>query len=266
MEAKLPHLIQKYVAPEAMHDMGICMAEAQKEMNTWHFYLMPVTDIHLYSNTKYELEPNGDIQYVYIFGSLAIFILLLACINFTNLSTAASSRRSREVGIRKVLGSLKAQLIFQFLMESVLLAVCALVFAFLFVYLFLPSFNHLSGKQIEFSFFLRYQVISIALIFVLLVGILAGIYPAFFLSSFETISVLKGASSKTPAKRSRLRSGLVVFQFMISTALIIATIVVYQQLHFMQNKNWVTIKNRYLFLHDTWIRQQPICIQTKTFE
>ncbi len=252
LEAKLPDLIQKYVAPEAMHDMGISLAEAKKEMNTWHFYLMPVTDIHLYSNTKYELEPNGDIQYVYIFGSLAIFTLLLACINFTNLSTAASSRRSREVGIRKVLGSLKAQLIGQFLIESVLLAVCALLVALLFVYLLLPSFNHLSGKQIEFSFFLHYQVISIAIVFVLLVGIVAGIYPAFFLSSFHTISVLKGAVSQTPAKRSFLRSGLVVFQFMISTSLIIATLVVYNQLHFMQNKKLGYDKNQVLVIPDTY--------------
>jgi putative ABC transport system permease protein len=252
LEAKLPDLIQKYVAPEAMHDMGISMAEAKKEMNTWHFYLMPVTDIHLYSTTKYELEPNGDIQYVYIFGSLAIFTLLLACINFTNLSTAASSRRSREVGIRKVLGSLKGQLIGQFLMESVLLAVCALVVAFLLVYLLLPSFNHLSGKQFEFSFFLRYQVISIAIVFMLLVGIVAGIYPAFFLSSFQTIRVLKGAVSQTPAKRSFLRSGLVVFQFMISTSLIIATLIVYNQLHFMQKKKLGYDKNQVLVIPDTY--------------
>jgi len=252
LEARFPELFLKYIVPESMHDMGITMAEAKKGVSTWHMLLMPLTDIHLYSHSKYELEPNGDIQYVYIFGSLAIFTLLLACINFTNLSTAASSRRSREVGIRKVLGSLKAQLIGQFLMESVLLAVCALVVAFLFVYLLLPSFNHLSGKQIEFSFFLHYQVISIAIVFVLLVGIVAGIYPAFFLSSFQTISVLKGAVSQTPAKRSFLRSGLVVFQFMISTSLIIATLIVYNQLHYMQNKKLGYDKNQVLVIPDTY--------------
>jgi putative ABC transport system permease protein len=252
LEARFPELFQKYIVPESMHDMGITMAEAMKGVNTWHMLLMPLTDIHLYSHSKYELEPNGDIQYVYIFGSLAIFTLLLACINFTNLSTAASSRRSREVGIRKVLGSLKAQLIGQFLMESVLLAVCALVVALLFVYLLLPSFNHLSGKQIEFSFFLRYQVISIAIAFVLLVGIVAGIYPAFFLSSFQTVSVLKGAVSQTPTKRSFLRSGLVVFQFMISTSLIIATLIVYNQLHYMQNKKLGYDKNQVLVIPDAY--------------
>jgi len=252
LEAKFPELIQKYVAPEAMHDMGISLAEAQKETNTWRFFLMPVTDIHLHSNTKYELEVNGDIQYVYIFGSLAVFTLLLACINFTNLSTAASSRRSREVGIRKVMGSLKGQLITQFLMESVLLAVCALAVAFLLVWLLLPAFNHLSGTEIHFSFFLRYQVALTAVAFVLLVGLIAGIYPAFFLSSFQTIRVLKGAVSQTPAKRSFLRSGLVIFQFMISTSLIIATLIVYRQLHFMQNKKLGYTKEQVLVIPDTF--------------
>jgi putative ABC transport system permease protein len=252
LEAKFPELIQKYVAPEAMHDMGISLAEAQKETNTWRFFLMPVTDIHLHSNTKYELEANGDIQYVYIFGSLAVFTLLLACINFTNLSTAASSRRSREVGIRKVMGSLKGQLIAQFLMESVLLAVCALAVAFLLVWLLLPAFNHLSGTEIHFSFFLRYQVILAAVAFVLLIGLIAGIYPAFFLSSFQTIRVLKGSVSQTPAKRSFLRSGLVIFQFMISTSLIIATLVVYRQLHFMQNKKLGYSKEQVLVIPDTF--------------
>jgi putative ABC transport system permease protein len=252
LETKFPELIQKYIAPEAMHDMGISMAEAKKEVNTWHLSLMPLNDIHLRSNSKYELEPNGDIQYVYIFGSLAIFTLLLACINFTNLSTAASARRSREVGIRKVLGSLKGQLIGQFLMESVLLAVCALLVAFLFVYLLLPSFNQLSGKHIEFSFFLQIPVIFSALVFILLVGIVAGIYPAFFLSTFQTVIVLKGAVSQTPVKRSFFRSGLVVFQFVISTSLIIATLIVYNQLHYMQNKNLGYNRDQVLVIPDTY--------------
>ena len=252
LEAKFPELIQKYVAPEAMHDMGISLAEAQKETNTWRFFLMPVTDIHLHSNTKYELEANGDIQYVYIFGSLAVFTLLLACINFTNLSTACLFRRSREVGIRKVMGSLKGQLIAQFLMESVLLALCSLAVAFLLVWLLLPAFNQLSGTEIHFSFFLRYRVILTAVAVVLLVGLIAGIYPAFFLSSFQTIRVLKGSVSQTPAKRSFLRSGLVIFQFMISTSLIIATLVVYRQLHFMQNKKLGYSKEQVLVIPDTF--------------
>jgi putative ABC transport system permease protein len=252
LEAKFPELISKYVIPEGAHDMGISLAEAQKGLGSWHIYLMPVSDIHLHSNTKYELDANSDIQYVYIFGALAVFILLLACVNFTNLSTASSAKRSREVGIRKVLGSVKDQLIFQFLTESVLLTCCAMLFALLFVYLLLPSFDHLSGKHISILFFLNYKALIADIALIFFVGILAGIYPAFFLSSFQTISVLKGASSNTPAKRSGLRSGLVVFQFMISTALIIATIVVYQQLHFMQNKKLGYDKEQVLVLQDTY--------------
>ncbi|HEV3249981.1 MAG TPA: ABC transporter permease, partial [Puia sp.] len=251
LEAKFPQLIAKYVAPEGAHDMGISLSEALKGLNTWHFYLMPVTDIHLHSNTKYELEPNGDIQYVYVFGALAVFILLLACVNFTNLSTASSTRRSREVGIRKALGSLKGKLISQFLTESVLFSFCALFLAFLLVYLLLPSFNHLSGKHISILFFLDYRSIIAAILLILLVGILAGIYPAFFLSSFQTIRVLKGATSGVRADRPGLRSGLVVFQFIISTALITATLVVYQQLRYMQNKKLGYDKEKVLVIEET---------------
>jgi len=252
LEAKFPDLIQKYVAPEAVHDMGISLAEAQKVANTWRFFLMPVTDIHLHSNTKYELEPNGDIQYVYIFGSLAIFTILLACINFTNLSTAASAKRSREVGIRKVLGTVKSQLIIQFLIESVLLSCCALIIAFFLIYLVLPSFNHLSGKQIYFSSFFHFKTIAAVFVFMIFVGFTAGIYPAFFLSSFQTIRVLKGAVLQTPAKGGSLRRGLVIFQFLISTSLIISTLIVYRQLHFMQNKKLGYAKEQVLVIPDTF--------------
>ena len=251
LEAKFPELIKKYVAPEAVHDMGVSLSEALKGLNTWHFYLMPVTNIHLHSNTKYELEANGDIQYVYIFGALAIFILLLACVNFTNLSTASSTKRSREVGIRKALGSLKGKLISQFLIESILFSFCAMFFAFLFVYILLPSFNHLSGKHIQILFFLNYKVIIAAIVLIFIVGILAGIYPAFFLSSFQTIKVLKGAVSGTRSDRTGLRSGLVVFQFIISTALITATLVVYRQLQFMQNKKLGYDREKVLVIEQT---------------
>src|SRR5579872_6791549 len=146
LEAKFPDLVMKYIVPESVHDMGISLAEARKSASDWHFYLMPVTEIHLYSHSKYELEPNGDIQYIYIFGALALFILLLACLNFANLATASSAQRAREVGIRKVLGSLRSQLIGQFLAESVVLAFVSMLVALLAVSLLLPLFNELSGK------------------------------------------------------------------------------------------------------------------------
>jgi len=249
LESKFPQLVAEHVVPEIQHDMGVSLAEAQKSINTFVFSLQPLTDIHLYSHTKYEMEPNGDIQYVYIFSALALFILLLACVNFTNLSTARAVKRAREVGIRKVMGSLKKQLIIQFLTESVLLTFLSMLIAFGLLFLLLPYFNQVANREIPFSFFISYQSIIAMVSLIFITGIVAGIYPAFFLSSFNTIKVLKGSSSKG-SQNNLLRSSLVVFQFFISIALIIATLVVYQQLYFMQNKKLGYDKEQVLFLPD----------------
>jgi putative ABC transport system permease protein len=249
LQKKFRQLVAEHVVPEIQHDMGVSLAEAQKSINTFVFSLQPLTDIHLYSHTKYELEPNGNIQYVYIFSALALFILLLACVNFTNLSTARAVKRAREVGIRKVMGSLKKQLIIQFLTEAVLLTFLSMLIAFGLLFLLLPYFNQLSERQIPFSFFISDESVLAMISLVFITGIVAGIYPAFFLSSFNTIKVLKGTPSKG-SQTNLLRSGLVVFQFFVSIALIIATIVVYQQLYFMQNKNLGYDKEQVLFLPD----------------
>ena len=232
--------------------MGVSLAEAQKAVNTLYFYLLPITDIHLQTSTKYDLEPNSDISYVYIFGALAAFILLLACINFTNLSTASSARRSKEVGIRKVMGSLKEWLITQFLVESVMLTLLSTLLALGLVYLLLPYFNDLAGKHIGMGFFINFKALGIGLSLTLLVGVLAGLYPAFFLSSFKILNVLKGGTGTEPAKKNFLQSSLVVFQFTVSTALIICTFIVYQQLHFMQNKKLGYDKDQLVVLNDTY--------------
>jgi putative ABC transport system permease protein len=252
LESKFPQLVAEHVVPEVQHDMGVSLAQAQKSVNTFVFKLMPLTKIHLYSHTKYELEPGGDIQYVYIFGALAFFILLLACVNFTNLATAGAGKRSREVGIRKVLGSLKKQLIFQFLAESVLMAFCSLIIALLFIYLLLPWFNNISGETIHFGFFLSPLVIFLIIAFAMITGLIAGIYPAFFLSSFQTIKVLKGTGTHGKGK-SYLRNALVIFQFAVSIILIIATMVVYQQLHFMQNKKLGYDKEQVAIINDAYL-------------
>jgi putative ABC transport system permease protein len=254
LQAKFPQLVSKYVVPEIVHDMGVSLAEARKSVNTFVFTLVPLTDIHLRSNTKYELEPNGDIEYVYIFSALAVFILMLACINFTNLSTAGAVKRSREVGIRKVMGSMKRQLVFQFLSESVLLTFLATGFAFLLTFLLIPYFNRVSGENIPFGFFTSVKSVGAAMGLTLLVGVLAGLYPSFFMSSFNTIRVLKG-SGPGAASNNKLRSGLVIFQFCVSTTLIFATIVVYQQLHYMQNKNLGYDKEQVVYLPDAYLLQ-----------
>jgi len=252
LEAGFPQLVAKFVVPEVQHDMGVSLAEAKKSINSFLFFLEPVTDIHLHSATKYEFEANGDIHYVYIFGALAIFILLLACINFTNLSTASATKRSKEIGIRKVLGSAKSKLVSQFLIESVMLTFLALLFAIGVAYLLLPYFNDLSGKHITIGFFVTWKALIAEITLTSLVGLVAGIYPAFFLSSFQIIAILKGNGGTQSAGRGGLRSSLIVFQFAISTALIIATFIVFQQLHFMQNKKLGYDKNQVLVINDAF--------------
>lgn len=249
LEAKFPQLVSKYVVPEVQRDMGISLAEAQKSVSTFVFALQPLKDIHLYSHTKYELEPNGDIQYVYIFSALAVFILLLACVNFTNLSIARSVKRAKEVGVRKVMGSAKSHLVKQFLSESVLVTFGSMLLALALIVALLPYFNEVAGKQIELSYFFDYKFLLLIPALVFLVGILAGIYPSFFLSSFNPVKVLKGSAVKGKQKNV-LRSGLIVFQFFVSTALIIATAIVYQQLHYMHNKKLGYDKEQVLFLPD----------------
>ena len=256
LEAKFPQLVAKYVVPEVQHDMGVSLAEAQKSVNTFRFFLMPLTDIHLHSASKYELEANGDISSVYIFTILAIFILLLAIVNFTNLSTAGAASRSKEIGIRKVMGSVKTQLIRQFLTESTLLTFFALLLAVGAVGLLLPYFNKLSGKDISFDTLLSLKNAAILLAFGLFVGILAGAYPAFLLSFSTITTVLKGGSAVQTSRRSNLRSGLVVFQFAVSGALIVATMVTYQQLHFMQNKKIGFDKEQVLVIQDSYMLGQ----------
>ena len=252
LEAAFPALVAEHVVPEIQHDMGVSLAEARKSVSTFVFDLRPLTDIHLHSATKYEMEANGDVHYIYIFGALAIFILLLACINFTNLSTAGAAKRAKEIGVRKVLGSEKNKLVWQFLTESVLLTLLAMVLALGLVYLLLPYFNTVAGKNISIGFYFGAGAIVAETGLLLLVGILAGIYPAFFLSSFKIIPILKGNTNVQPAGRWSLRSSLIVFQFAISTALIICTFVVYQQLHFMQNKKLGYDKNQVLVINDAY--------------
>ena len=249
LQARFPELVAKYAVAEIARDMGVPLSEAKKAVNTFIFSLTPLRDIHLRSDTKYELEANGNSRYVLIFSALAVFILLLACANFTNLSTAGAAGRGREIGIRKVMGSLKKQLMTQFLVESILLTAFSMLFAFLLVFLLLPLFNQVSGKHFQFTAFLNLPAAVAAAVLTLLVGSLAGIYPAFFLSSFNPIKVLKGASV-LGNRKSLLRSGLVIFQFVVSIALIVATLVVYRQLHYMQDKRLGYDKDQVLYIQD----------------
>ena len=231
LETKFPGMVEKYMGPQIQQQMGISLSQFKTKGNELGFILQPLTSIHLYSETNFELEPGGNGSYVYIFGAIAIFMLAVACINFINLSTAGASKRAKEVGVRKVAGSGKRQLISQFLSESILITLFALIIAFVLIEIALPAFNNISGKHLSFNVKPMLAFIALGL----LVGIIAGIYPAFYLSSFKPIAVLKGKLTSNN-KSFGLRSSLVVFQFFISVALIISTIVVYQQMKFIQNK------------------------------
>jgi len=235
LEAKLPQVVEKYMGPQLLQAMGMSLAQFRQNNNDIGLFLQPLTSIHLHSKLKGELGVNSDIQYVYIFGAIAVIILLIAGINFMNLSTAGASKRAKEVGIRKVLGSVKRELIQQFLLESVLLTVIALLLAVLFVYLALPVFNILTDSSLTLNLTANFWLVPGLLLFGLFVGVLAGSYPAFFLSAFRPVAVLKGRI--TAGKESlSFRSGLVVFQFFISITLMVCTTVVYRQLRYIQNK------------------------------
>jgi putative ABC transport system permease protein len=232
MEARFPAMVEKYMGPQIQQQMGLSLQQFRTKGNELGFSLQWLTDIHLNSYTTTEMEPGGNATYVYIFAGVAIFMLIVACINFINLSTAGASKRAKEVGVRKVAGSGRLQLIKQFLSESILITFFALIIAFAMVQLALPEFNNISGEHLSFNFKTTLAFIGLGLI----VGIVAGIYPAFYLSSFKPIAVLKGKLT-TDHKSFGLRSGLVVFQFFISVVLIIGTIVVYQQMKYIQNKD-----------------------------
>ncbi|MBC7920232.1 MAG: ABC transporter permease [Ferruginibacter sp.] len=200
------------------------------------YFLQPLRDIHLRSALTRELEPNGDIRYVYVFVTVAIIILLIACVNYTNLATARAAVRAKEVGLRKVVGATRQQIIFQFLGESLLFAALAMVLALGLGYLATPLFNQLSGKTLTVNLLGNWQLLAGGLAFAAAVGLLAGSYPAFFLSAFQPVKTLKGSASAMGSGTLWLRKGLVVAQFTISIALVIATLLVYQQWTFMRNQ------------------------------
>ena len=226
LQAQLPDFIDKHMGT---NNEGIPASEGT-QLNLW-----PLTDIHLHSHLDSEIEANGNIEYVYIYTAIAIFILLIACINFMNLSTARSAKRAVEVGLRKVVGADRKSLIRQFIGESVFLAIIAMMIAILLVELALPWFNNFIDKDLSLNLFTNYHLFGLVGL-VLLVGLIAGSYPAFFLSGFEPSSVLKGTFKASGIHR-KFRSVLVVSQFTISVALIVCMGIVYNQLEFMQNKD-----------------------------
>jgi putative ABC transport system permease protein len=203
---------------------------------TINYELQKITDIHLYSKIQDEAEEGGDISYIYIFSIVAAFMLIIASINYMNLSTARSFKRAKEVGIRKVMGSQRGQLISQFITESLLLSLLSLIVSLGAIFLLLPYFNDLANKNISFNFLFKGEVVMALSGIILLVGVVGGSYPAFYLSSFNPSEVLKGRSS-SKGGNSLIRKILVIFQFSISIFMLISTLVVFDQLNFLRNKD-----------------------------
>jgi putative ABC transport system permease protein len=261
----LRQTVQQYMTPEFQRAFHSNLSDLERKGDYAAYTAMPLRKIHLYSHVTGELEPNGSIQYVYIFIIIAVFILLLACVNFMNLSTAQAAGRAKEVGIRKVLGSLRYNLITQFLTESMLLTTIAMTVAIAIVAWALPWFNSLAGKNIILRHAYMGWLLPAAVVTILVVGLLAGSYPAFYLSAFQPIKVLKGKLS-LGFKSGWLRNGLVVFQFTTAIVLIIGTLVVYNQLSFIRNRNLGYNRDQVLVLHNTyplWVHARPFVNEVK---
>ena len=236
LEVKFDDMVSNYAAAQIEQNLGTSYEDYVAAGNGYRYYLRPMESIHLDpENIEAEFLGGGNKTFVFILFSIAILILVIACINFMNLATARASERAREVGVRKTLGSFKSQLIAQFLSESIVIAMISMVLAMVILQIVLPQFNEITNLHLSIGF---NDIGFIAGIFgfSLLVGLLAGIYPAFFLSSFNPAYVLKGSMATNKAG-AWLRNSLVVFQFTISIILIGATITVYKQLNFMQTKD-----------------------------
>ena len=251
-EKKFEDYNDKYAMPYAKRFLQVkSREEFEKAGNKIEHSLISLTDIHLHSKRAQEISPTGTIEYVYIFSAIALFILLIACINFMNLTTARSANRAREVGIRKVLGTNRKSLIIQFLIESTLMAFIAVLLAVNIVDYVLPFFNDIAGKELQAGNLYSSSILVFLLLLPFIIGIIAGSYPAFFLSRFMPAEIIKGKLS-SGSKSGGLRSALVVFQFAASIILITGTIIIYTQLNYIQNKNLGYQKNQILIINDSY--------------
>ncbi|NVJ46584.1 MAG: ABC transporter permease [Cytophagia bacterium] len=250
-EDKMPEFLIKHMGEQIQQFMGADMVEGiEAGALDVRYFLQPINQIHLRSNLDFELNETGTIEYVFMFSIIGAFILLIACINFMNMATARATIRAKEVGVRKVLGSLRKQLIGQFLTEAVLNSFIAMLMAVALVYALLPGFNQLTDKSLENPIFSAGGLWPFLLLATVIVGFLAGIYPAFVLSSFSPVKVLKGDATKGKASKW-LRNLLVIVQFSTSIFLIIGSILVYSQLDYLQHKDLGFNKDQILVVNET---------------
>jgi len=250
-ETKLPEFLKKHAEPQLQSILHMTFAKLEQTGDYFRLSLIPLLKIHLESNTKYDMGNKGDIKIVYIFSAIAIFILLIACVNFMNLSTARSANRAKEVGVRKVLGSARKNLIAQFLTESIMVTLAAAIIAVFVAWAFLGLFNQVSAKELTITPQIIGWLLPVMVAFIIVVGCLAGSYPALYLSGFKPIEVLKGKLA-AGFKGGVFRSSLVVFQFSISIFLIIGTIVIYNQLKYIQNKDLGFDRDHVMIVNQVW--------------
>ena len=251
LEAQFPAMIKIHAA-NAFDRIGQPFDEFLENGNKWDLHLQALTDIHLHSGEiESSITEQNNIQNLYIFGIIAFFIIVLACVNFVNLSTAQASKRGKEIGIRKVLGSFRGQLIKQFLTEAIFYTIISTVLALFLVWALLPFFNQLSGKTLPFQAIFKDGVWLFILCLSILTALLSGVYPAFYLTSFKPVNVLKGATSLSNKKGGFIRNGLVVFQFTIAIIMVIATCIVYLQLNYTQNRDLGYDKENLVVLQNT---------------
>lgn len=257
VESKLITLVEKYIGPEMEKFMGMNLTQLKASGGSVGYYTVPLASIHLNSPSRDNIEIPGNINQIYLYMVIGVFTLLIACINFMNLATARSAGRAKEVGLRKTLGSGRSQMILQFLGESVLYSFIAVLLALVFAYTLLPAFSSLTGKALDFTHVYEPDFLLGLVALVLVVGIIAGSYPAFYLTSFKPVEVLKG-KVRAGLRSKGIRSTLVVLQFGISIFLIIFTLVVFRQINYMQEQNLGLDKSNTLIINNTHRLEQNI--------
>lgn len=236
LDKKINQLLSYKLNNELQQVRKLTLQEFKEQGNELSYFIQPLSDVYLKSSLKDELEANGSIQYIYLFACIAAFIIVLACINFMNLTTAQSASRAKEVAVRKAVGAQNNRLVFQFLLESYFYVIIAVLIAFFLLLILLQPFNYFTGKQLAFSTLLEPQFLIGLSAFVVITGLMAGSYPSFYLTHYSPIEVLKG-NLRARLRTYGIRNVLVVFQFFISATLIIATMVVYKQLDYVQRAN-----------------------------
>ena len=257
LETKFPELIAQHMGTELEEILGLTMEEFFSSGNNFGYFLVPLKDIHLKSDLQFEINPGGSHSSVIIFSVIALFLILIASINFMNLSTASGAKRATEVGIRKVAGAEKNRLIKQFLVESFLITIMALILAVVLVELFLPGFNNISGKGLRLDSLGILRLIVGLLLIGIFVGFASGSYPAFFLSSFKPTDVLKSGAMRG-ARGATLRRVLVTFQFVVTIVLFICTILVNRQMNYLRAKDLGFIKENVVVIDRIYVLEDQI--------